>query len=104
MARGSASRSFWASSVKLHAHLMLYVRPCPRSSCFDLAQSVAHLLCFRGSEDVIGIHEAFRLDKHAVAFLAERHEIPLAHAKFVENLAGNDHLAALPHPADRFPW
>src|ERR1035441_9962217 len=102
MARGSVSRSFWASSVKLQAHLTLHVRPWLRFSCFDLAQPLAHLFCFSGRENISGIDEAFRFDEHAVAFLRERHEIPLAHAKVVKNHAGDDHLAALPDAADRF--
>jgi hypothetical protein len=81
---------------------MFYFRPGPCFSLTRLFEALAQSLRLSRSEHIVGVDDTPGLHQHALAVFGECHEIPLVHAKVVENLARNDHLAALPDPPDGF--
>jgi hypothetical protein len=64
-------------------------------SLAHLSFGLLHESALFGSEDVIGINQAFRLDEYAVLLLGERHKIPLLQVKGFKHLPRNDHFTPL---------
>jgi hypothetical protein len=70
---------------------------------FSLAHlpfGLLHERALFGSEYVIGINHAPRLDEHAVLRLSERYKIALPDVKGFEHIPRNHHLAPLANAAD----
>src|SRR6266704_331529 len=100
MALGRTRRSFSASSESSQTQLMFDLGPRPGFPLADLFESVPYFLRFGRSEHVVGINHALGLDEHAIVLLAKRHEVSLPKLHGFKHFTRDDHLAALPHPAN----
>jgi hypothetical protein len=58
------------------------------------------LFCLGGRKHIVWTNDPSWFDEHAIALLAERHEVALPEVYGLEQFARNDHLAALADPAD----
>src|SRR5271157_4926978 len=103
IALGRPRRSCSALALNLQTQFMSYVGPWPRFPFACLFETLAQSFRLGRREHVVGVDNPPGLHEHTVTVLCERHEIPFAHVKVIENLAGNDHLAPLANAADRFP-
>lgn len=59
-----------------------------------------HQSALFGSEHVVRIGHAPRLDEHAILLFGERHKIPFLDVQGFEHLPRNDHLAPLAYATD----